>query len=397
MNYMKLSFKRVIKNKFNYIPIMLIFVALIILLIFNYGKGKDYLVSSLDAQNKMTTAYNDSVKKELNNKKENDTDREYIEKTIIENEKSIELHNEILMNIRTQKWTAAYHLLSKKVSEDIVIFEGTSQSDEENSRALEANNDVLNFLNKEKAIYEGLEKTNFEYEVAEMPYKGWMFYNWSLEWLYPFLVIVAIIFVLTSAFTQNYIDGFDIGIIYPYSKLYKRNLDLLVGSILGIGTFVFVSIFNIMVASIINGSGSLKYPTAYYNHGTNSYFTKKIFYTLFNSNILYIIYIILIVEVVYLISKMIKNQTTTLFVSLLLIVGGMIMLLIVSPIQEIAHIIPFAYGFSTRVINGDLSNAFNNSSITFSQGVFILGTSIVIIYLMIGAIDDRKRFTSGKK
>ena len=96
--------------------------------------------------------------------------------------------------------------------------------------------------------------------------------------------------------------------------------------------------------------------------------------------------------VTYLINYLFRNQLTSLFITLLIIIGPFMLLNIVQPLQKIAHLLPTTYLSSVSITLGEMGYQLSNFQINFNNGILVLLCSILIIILIIITIQGKSRY-----
>lgn len=131
----------------------------------------------------------------------------------------------------------------------------------------------------------------------------------------------------------------------------------------------------------MNGSGSLLYPIKLF---TDSYLETIPLSTIIGKvAILQSFGILFLVSTVYLVSLLVKNQMTSLFISAFMIIGPILLTGNAAPLGKLLHLLPTTYFNATRVITHQLAVENDNLNISFVTGIYVLLVSSCLIICII--------------
>ena len=205
----------------------------------------------------------------------------------------------------------------------------------------------------------------------------------------PVLFSLVMIFVLTYLFTGSYKNGLDISTVLPINRLQSTLTNNIVGLL--VVSFIFL-LLNLLVfggAASIFGTGRSDYPYIIH-HLVSDHLVPGIVPTaklLPQATILQLLNFIFMVLFVQLAAKIFHNQLPTLLVSLLLLLGGHFITIFIIPLEKIAQWLPGTYLGVLNVVSNQTAYAMDNSAINFSNGVFTLILSSILLFLLVLLID----------
>ena len=206
---------------------------------------------------------------------------------------------------------------------------------------------------------------------------------------WPALFSLVMIFILTYLFTGSYKNGLDISTALPINRLQSTLTNNIAGLV--VVSFIFL-LLNLLVfggAASIFGTGRNDYPYIIH-HLVSDHLVPGIVPTaklLSQAVILQLLNFIFMVLLVQLIAKIFHNQLPTLLVSLLLLLGGHFVTVFIIPLEKIAQWLPGTYLGVLNIVSNQTAYTMNNSAINFSNGVFTLILSSILLLLLVLLID----------
>ncbi|KJY56222.1 hypothetical protein [Lactobacillus melliventris] len=210
---------------------------------------------------------------------------------------------------------------------------------------------------------------------------------------WPVLFSLVMIFILTYLFTSSYKNGLDISTVLPINRLQSTLTNNIAGLV--VVSFIFL-LLNLLVfggAASIFGIGRSDYPYIIH-HLVSDHLVPGIVPTaklLPQAVILQLLNFIFMVLLVQLIAKIFHNQLPTLLVSLLFLLGGHFVTVFIIPLEKIAQWLPGTYLGVLNIVSNQTAYTMDNSAINFSNGVFTLILSSILLLLLVFLID---RFTT---
>lgn len=377
--YWSFLFKITIRNKFNFFPFIILLAISIVLLIMNTNVHPTVgYIGTIQTQNQNLTelinVYNGYDANEISkaDMEEINTEKEHLLKVVEDNKRSIEFANQ-------NKWTNSVELTVKTIENtDMKMLE----NDEVNSPP-EYKKMVLTNLAK----FKYLAKNNLKPDAHEMEIQGFPFTFRMIDVLFPVIVIVCLITILTNIFTETFKQGVDIDNLFPIRKSKLITSKLLFGFIITLGVYISLLIISFIFASIANGTSSVNYPISI----NTPRFTdiRPIKYLMLEGLFLQALCIIFSVLFVYTIAFVTKNKIATLFTSILVLCGTSLSVTELQPLFSVLHFIPTTYFNTISVLTKDVAVNSNNSSVTFSYGIITLVSWILLEIFVIFLANKR--------
>ena len=205
----------------------------------------------------------------------------------------------------------------------------------------------------------------------------------NLNQLYlPFLFILVITFVLNQLYTSKYRNRADISSLLPINSSKKYIFDNLSGVIISAGIFYSVNILVFVIASLIFKTGNLNYPFYLYKsligQTINEYIpTSRVMVPII---ILQIFVGLFVINFVQLVSSIVRDKFSSLFISLVLLLGLNLSTTVIQPLQKLAMWLPTTYFNTINVVSGEISVQYHNAQITFVSGVMTLIIASMVSY-----------------
>ncbi|MGX7417261.1 hypothetical protein ACWOFR_00505 [Carnobacterium gallinarum] len=363
--YWLFLYKTTIRNKFNFIPIAILILLTIALLWLNAtltaSNGFIPMIRMQNADNKNSFSDN----KEVNL---------MIQEQIASNERVIELAEK-------NDWKAALTLQLKVLEEtDIKLVENESQP-----VPIELKKSILG----KKAIYQYLVKNNLKLDTLERETQGFPFVFRVIASLFPSVVILCIIALLTNLFTENFKQGINLDDLFPLKKQYLLTSKLGFGILAASTVYAIILLISFVSATIINGSNSLNYPALL---NTPSFIDiRPIGSLIAEALFLQFLCIIFLVLFVYILAQLTKNKVATLFISVFIICGLVLTVTKVQPLAFIAHRIPFVYFNTIDILLQNSSYITNNPKVTWITGITTLLISILAELIIVILLNYKPR------
>ena len=215
-----------------------------------------------------------------------------------------------------------------------------------------------------------------EFEGGEL--RGFTFLYRMLDTVFPILFILCLITLLSDVFTRTYQDGMDLEDLFPVNRM-TWQLDK-VAKLLLISLCIYGLTFGVIftLAGLLNGFSSSLYPISLYTeHYTD---TIRVGRLIGQTLVLHTLTILMTLVWVDLMALMTKDKLTTLFVSAVTLLGGILLTGNIAPLAKILHLFPTTYFFATRVITQQLAYENVNPEINYINGLLVLvGTNLLLI------------------
>lgn len=374
MSYARYLLKLSFKNKLNFFPIILPIGIIIFLAMMNTSA-------------KENTSYINSVGKEIHIMNTLHSDYQSILEEETLSEEDIEgmtlaisnLENNLALSQQSVDY-AVNGNWSESLNIQLDLLEKNALANIENGTSLTEESYVRSMYNR-KASYDILAEHNLEPEFSGIETKGFTFTYRMMDILFPAIFTICLITLLSNIFGGNLMDRLDIEDMFPVNQLKwqlkKITLVYLISLLL---CFMWYGL-SLTISTLLNGSGSLHYPVNIY---TDTFLETLPVSTLMGNGILLqSLAILFVVTTVYLISLLVKNQLTTLFVSAIILIGPILLTGNVAPLGIILHLLPTTYFNAIRVLTNQLAVENNNVNIKFGTGIYVLLLSVLLMVAII--------------
>lgn len=376
MTYFSFLKKKIVKNKLNYIPMIIIFIIISIILILNNEAIKGIgLAHMTDVNIEETSKYNQQLIKSVHADDLDFNLKSELEDIIKKNDIRLSNFNELKKYISSKEWDKVYDLYL----ENLIIDQKAFLNNKEDTPK-----EILTSIDKDINYFKYLSDNNIDYEELYFPIKGVSFSISIFTYIIPIGVIISSIFILVFLFSEPYFNKINTNNIYPFSNLKIINTNLLISLIISCIILILYLSFSFILSSFVFGIGTFRFPIYSYNLLNKSFFFQPISKILLPSLLLFFLSTIVCLEITYIICSIAKNKMASLFLSLLTIISPILLVKIVVPIQQIAHLLPTSYLESISIVTGQQAFEFQNINMTFSNG--ILCTIIYILVLYVGII-----------
>ena len=381
MPYFKLQIKQVLKSKFTWISLLAILLGCFYFWIKNYNSR--YINPRIIEAKENIALEEKNVRyyqKQLQKSNLTKTTRRQIELDLAENKSSMKEFKTLIKAIQTNRWQQAYQIIIKQEKYNLADAKRNNAS-KDNILAIESNIQKLQYLKRNN-----LPEENEHYSV-----KGGFFILEMMQEVLPPLAVLAVIFILIKLYSSGFYERMRLANLLPQ----KNHLLIEFGtsSLIGFGYFLATFLLLFIIPSIFFGTGNFKYPMM----GIDAVAERNIFipmYQLFCPTlILELFSFMFIASVVLLFVQVFKNRLLALFISALILVGGMVLPQYVVAARNFAQFIPMSYFFSLQPVDGmfGISNAYvfadetklvTYPQVNFTNGMLVLTVEIIILLFL---------------
>ena len=381
MPYFKLQIKQVLKSKFTWISLLAILLGCFYFWLKNYNSRyiNPRIIEAKEniALEKKNVRY---YQKQLQKANLTKTTRRKIELDLAENKSSMKEFKTLIKAIQTNKWQQAYQIIIKQEKYNLADAKRNNAS-KDNILAIESNIQKLQYLARNN-----LPEENEHYSV-----KGGFFILEMMQEVLPPLAVLTIIFILIKLYSSGFYERMRLENLLPQKK--HLLIEFGTGSLIGFGYFLAAFLLLFIIPSIFFGTGNFKYPMM----GIDAVAKRNIFipmYQLFCPTlILELFSFMFIASVVLLFVQVFKNRLLALFISALILVGGMVLPQYVVAARNFAQFIPMSYFFSLQQVDGmfGISNAYvfadetklvTYPQVNFTNGMLVLALGIIILLFL---------------
>lgn len=380
--FIRFEFKKITKNKFNLIPVIILFLSIIVCFYFN---NKNYKMFSFErtineelTQTKQGKSESDAVRHDANASTDEkntaiDTSKEY--------QNDINNYKEMERLYSSGNRSKAYKIRIKQLSTDFEV----SKNEDYNDKSL------TDSINKQMKFFTYLSKVNLPDDPEDFPSQGINYMTWVLQVLIPITIILTIIFIGVQLFSDNYRYSMNISSLLPINKQKKMLIEVGVVTMIGIGLMVLSLLSALGLGTVFKEVGSLNYPILSY-FAIDKFRYIAVGSIIFKSLILECLDIIAVVLVTYSLVRIFKNKMASLLVIMLLEIGVMLLTTVVEPLQELAHLLPTTYLNSVTVVTGQAMNSFENTDVNFEMGTLVNLVFIVSLMVMNFMISKKRNY-----
>ena len=381
MPYFKLQIKQVLKSKFTWISLLAILLGCFYFWIKNYNSR--YINPRIIEAKENIALEEKNVRyyqKQLQKANLTKTTRRKIELDLAENKSSMKEFKTLIKAIQTNRWQQAYQIIIKQEKYNLADAKRNDAS-KENILAIESNIQKLQYLKRNN-----LPEENEHYSV-----KGGFFILEMMQEVLPPLAVLAIIFILIKLYSSGFYERVRLANLLPQKN--HLLIEFGTGSLIGFGYFLAAFLLLFIIPSIFFGTGNFKYPMM----GIDAVAKRNIFtpmYQLFCPTlILELFSFMFIANAVLLFVQVFKNRLLALFISALILVGGMVLPQYVVAARNFAQFIPMSYFFSLQPVDGmfGISNAYvfadetklvTYPQVNFTNGILVLTVGIILLLFL---------------
>lgn len=381
MPYFKLQIKQVLKSKFTWISLLAILLGCFYFWIKNYNSR--YINPRITEAKENIALEEKNVRyyqKQLQKSNLTKTTRRQIELDLAENKSSMKEFKTLIKAIQTNKWQKAYQIIIKQEKYNLSDAKRNDIS-KDNLLAIKSNIQKLQYL----------EQNNLPEENEHYSVKGGFFILEMMQEVLPPLAVLAVIFILIRLYSSGFYEQMRLENLLPQKN--HLLIEFGAGSLIGFGYFLAAILLLFIIPSIFFGTGNFKYPMM----GVDAVAKRNIFipmYQLFCPTlILELFSFMFIASVVLLFVQVFKNRLLALFISVLILVGGMIIPQYVVAARNFAQFIPMSYFFSLQPVDGmfGISNAYvfadetklvTYPKVNFTNGMLVLALGIIILLFL---------------
>lgn len=380
MSAVSFLLKKAQKNKFNLLPLFLILAFLIFIYYGNYASMKLSEDPAFSGENEIAPMEAAIANMEQSLQSLPETSESY--QILQERLDTTKQRLEALQNKLTAKENADWQAYYQNDAALIRVNLATEQQSEE----------MKAIRNLNIAFDEYCYNHQIAYDDRFSPVQGISFLSDVLHKYLPVLLTISIIFIFSSLACSSYYDGFDIQMLLPIPKWKKQGVRELAGWIIGGAMFLFICIVAIICGSLGMEFGTFSSPILQYTmEGADTFvpFTT----ILLPSLLLCSLAILWIVNLISFLSIYIRKPMSCMLISLLLVLGGLLVLGELAPLQPFLHLLPTTYLQAFQVASGELAFASGNANITLVNGLLslLLGNLILFLLTMLCSQQTMKR------
>jgi len=359
MNYVGFLFKKIYSNKFYLFPFLLVFLAIMVCLFFNSSNKSRFDIVPWRQMNL------ESAEEFVKNVEDRGEDNELL----IQAREAVAINQEILEYISKENWKQAYSLIIQTIPQE--------------SDSPDYPPEYINAIEQDRLMYQALEKRNIPFQVTNFPTESTLFLVWVVEYIFPVLLMVGLIFSLTQLFSGLYYQKINTVSLLPRSEGNILFYSFIGGFLFSLLAFAGLLFLSFTMSSILFGNGRLNYPIWSFDINSKEQYFQDLSKLLLPSFLLQILSFSFIVLFVYFATYLLKEKLLSLFFSLFLLIGSLLVVDFIGPLRNIAHLLPTTYFKSVTVVTGRMADNLKNYKISFQNGWIVLTTSCLLLVLSV--------------
>lgn len=377
MSYTTLILKRIYKNKLNIIPLVLISVVMIVMYVAENNHTWQYLddpyfsgMESIEQLQEQITSFQEAIIDEQPSSQK----QEQAKQMIAPMEQELTFLQNRLSAAKQKDWIAYY-------TNDIEFQKLSKKRMLEDAKRYGWNElETIRPIDRAIAYDEHMITYDLGYDGISPSSQGFSFINYVYRFLMPLILSVLLVFLASRVFCFSYIENMNLETILPINIIKKQGSRLLASLIIGVSIVLFYTLLTIVCGTIGNEMGSLSSPVGMYSTlGEDHYVT--LLSILPQLMLLCILSICFITNVVALISSCIHKTMACLLVSIIIIMGGLLILPELAPLHEYLHFFPTTYLNFFNVITGEVAFSINNTAVNVMNGTITLTIGNIVLML----------------
>ena len=372
-------FKRILSNKVNFFPVLLILVTIPLILFFN-----GQLIQDMGLKNILIKEAED-LKLEINDATANlqdpnlsDQDQQIYQSNIEVANQMIEQNQEIIDSLVQEDYPQAYGLmLAKRQNDQRVVAEHPEFYGDTYDQLMET-------IIRDQEFYSYLIDHQLKADEYQ-PVFGWTFAFSIWNEVLPWLLAIILIFVLTNQYSKHFYQNLDLYRLKPSKYFVQALKEMGLGLIFAISIWAISLLFAFLLGSIIFEMGSWNHPILTYDSSSEMVWLS-LKSLLGSSFLLQLISLLSLVVTIYLVTFTFKNKFLSMVINLLLVVGTMGASYFLPFFETVAAWIPYNYLQATSIITGQFNHTIAGLETTLGLGLglnlgYVLFLLLVILLL----------------
>jgi ABC-2 type transport system permease protein len=152
---------------------------------------------------------------------------------------------------------------------------------------------------------------------------------------------------------------------------------------------VVLGLIAFLIGSLISGTGSGEYPVLIHSGGNEIVFID-LFSFILQSFILYAFVLLLVISILFLLSILSNSVILTASIAIILFSVSHLGITNYGYLKSIAHLLPFTYFDTFKIIDGSLAESLQNVNISMQTGLVVLSLSIILTLTVSAILIKRK-------
>ena len=385
LNYANYLIKKIAKKRSNYI-ILAVCMIIITLFVMTNMELQDKFKENIESKIKQNQQDIKYYQKLLSAREEDVNDEIYITfKSAIDNALEDKASNELLINYFNQKnWDKVYETYEKILEKEEKKLSNLHAPDDAGIET------VLNNNNKEQFYIKYLNQHHLDYEDMDSPIFGFTFLTHLSQMILPVIITVCCIYLLVQVFLTDDLKQFNISSLLPLGKNKVFFTRLFVGLGITLFTYVLLSFFTFLIATIVNSNSGLEYPVMIQKSGSETWYAVKSTTIFKNWFILGFLFFTNVCLFICVLSLLIKEDGALFLVGVCVILGFAYLPNLVSSLARNAHLYPTTFLNYVGVVSNSISNKYQNIKISLNTGFTVLSISMSIQLMICFLINNVK-------
>ena len=166
------------------------------------------------------------------------------------------------------------------------------------------------------------------------------------------------------------------------------NAKLIIALFGSLSLIVMLSLIAFLIGSLLSGTGTGEYPVLIQN-GNEIVFINLISFIL-QSFMLYAFVLLLVISIIFLLSILSNSVILTTSIAIILFSVSHLGITKYGYFNSLAHVFPFTYFDTFKIIDGSLAESFQNVNISMQTGLVVLTLSIILTLTVSAILIKRK-------
>jgi hypothetical protein len=240
--------------------------------------------------------------------------------------------------------------------------------------------DQIANLKSQKLVLAYVEKHNVYPEIPAFGVTGFNFLFDSLTIYFPWFWFSVIVFIIIPIFTWKFQNGKNIDNIIPKNNVLLDFDRLITAGIVVVSSYFILILFAFGIASLFHGMGDSNFPIIIQKENFGA--TQPIGQLLVKTIILQTLSLLAAIVLGQFISNLTQSDMLAAFLTVGLLLIQIIAPFIFSFMNSFIQLIPGVYTNAPKILTGSLIQVTKNTNLTFSNGIIILLSTIIVVTLM---------------
>lgn len=383
-DYACFLWKRIWKRKSNLLVILISVGILGAVLVLNFNmrsEFRDRLESEIESFGEAQLEYAELMLEVP----EDSLEYELYQSSIEANKDFQKAYEKLLELYDAKAWDAFYEMYKSVLNEEAQIVMN-SKGEEEDAAFDRMLDDKLADI----AYITYLDAHDLVYENRGYPMYGLSFLTWISRNVLPILALICTVYILAQLFTMDQHAPINTSELLPMHHRKREWTKLLLGMGIAWFVFLFLLVTTFAFSACLTQEMGMNYPILIQDDVTKIWHALSLLSVLPQWVVLGLLYYLCGSLMVYLLSKVIKQEAALFLGSLCILIGFAFLPSIAGMLMPIAHNLATTYLKLVDVISGTLASDYGNTQITFSSGMLVLGIFLLLELMVIGFLHRKK-------